>query len=146
MVLDYILEIDRLRANDNEAIRKSVVTKMLELEKQIQAQQAAEAAAEPVEEIEEEPAPVAEVKEEPEKKEERGIAFSPRFRSASFSISAGNGFTPAPTPEESLSSALNEEDDVLGNPDFDPEQYNSSDVPSSTAKKEDELLRKMGLK
>ena len=135
--------IDRLRANDNEAIRKSVVTKMLELEKQIQAQQAAEAAAaEPVEEIEEEPAPAP----EPEKKEERGIAFSPRFRSASFSISAGNGFTPAPTPEESLSSALNEEDDVLGNPDFDPEQYNSSDVPSSTAKKEEELLRKMGLK
>ena len=135
--------IDRLRANDNEAIRKSVVTKMLELEKQIHAQQAAEAAAaEPVEEIEEEPAPAP----EPEKKEERGIAFSPRFRSASFSISAGNGFTPAPTPEESLSSALNEEDDVLGNPDFDPEQYNSSDVPSSTAKKEDELLRKMGLK
>lgn len=153
--------IDRLRANDNEAIRKSVVTKMLELEKQIQAQQAAEAAAaEPVEEIQEEPAPApepvevikeepepeAEVKEEPEKKEERGIAFSPRFRSASFSISAGNGFTPAPAPEESLSSALNEEDDVLGNPDFDPEQYNSSDVPSSTAKKEEELLRKMGLK
>ena len=135
--------IDRLRANDNEAIRKSVVTKMLELEKQIQAQQAAEAAAaEPVEEIEEEPAPAP----EPEKKEERGIAFSPRFRSASFSISAGNGFTPTPTPEESLSSALNEEDDVLGNPDFDPEQYNSSDVPSSTAKKEEELLRKMGLK
>ena len=135
--------IDRLRANDNEAIRKSVVTKMLELEKQIQAQQAAEAAAaEPVEEIEEEPAPAP----EPEKKEERGIAFSPRFRSASFSISAGNGFTPAPTPEESLSSALNEEDDVLGNPDFDPEQYNSSDVPSSTAKKEEELLQKMGLK
>ena len=135
--------IDRLRANDNEAIRKSVVTKMLELEKQIQAQQAAEAAAaEPVEEIEEEPAPAP----EPEKKEERGIAFSPRFRSASFSISAGNGFTPAPAPEESLSSALSEEDDVLGNPDFDPEQYNSSDVPSSTAKKEEELLRKMGLK
>ncbi len=135
--------IDRLRANDNEAIRKSVVTKMLELEKQIQAQQAAEAAAaEPVEEIKEEPAPAP----EPEKKEERGIAFSPRFRSASFSISAGNGFTPAPAPEESLSSALNEEDDVLGNPDFDPEQYNSSDVPSSTAKKEEELLRKMGLK
>ena len=72
--------------------------------------------------------------------------FSPRFRSASFSISAGNGFTPAPTPEESLSSALNEEDDMLGNPDFDPEQYNSSDVPSSTTKKEEELLRKMGLK
>ena len=149
--------IDRLRANDNEAIRKSVVTKMLELEKQIHAQQAAEAAAaEPVEEIEEEPAPapepVEEIEEEPapapepEKKEERGIAFSPRFRSASFSISAGNGFTPAPTPEESLSSALNEEDDVLGNPDFDPEQYNSSDVPSTTAKKEEELLRKMGLK
>ena len=149
--------IDRLRANDNEAIRKSVVTKMLELEKQIQAQQAAEAAAaEPVEEIEEEPAPapepVEEIEEEPapapepEKKEERGIAFSPRFRSASFSISAGNGFTPAPAPEESLSSALSEEDDVLGNPDFDPEQYNSSDVPSSTAKKEEELLRKMGLK
>ena len=149
--------IDRLRANDNEAIRKSVVTKMLELEKQIQAQQAAEAAAaEPVEEIEGEPAPapepVEEIEEEPapapelEKKEERGIAFSPRFRSASFSISAGNGFTPTPTPEESLSSALNEEDDVLGNPDFDPEQYNSSDVPSSTAKKEEELLRKMGLK
>ena len=83
----------------------------------------------------------------PEQKEERGIAFSPRFRSASFSISAGNGFTPAaPTPEESLSSALNEDDDVLGNPDFDPEQYNSSDVPGTTAKKEEELLRKMGLK
>ena len=133
--------IDRLRANDNEAIRKSVVAKMIELEKQNQEPQE-EAAPEPVaEEVKaEEPAPV------PEQKEERGIAFSPRFRSASFSISAGNGFTPAPTPEESLSAALNEEDDVLGNPDFDPEQYNSSDVPSTTAKKEEELLQKMGLK
>ncbi len=133
--------IDRLRANDNEAIRKSVVAKMIELEKQNQVPQE-EAAPEPAaEEVKaEEPAPV------PEQKEERGIAFSPRFRSASFSISAGNGFTPAPTPEESLSSALNEEDDVLGNPDFDPEQYNSSDVPSTTAKKEEELLQKMGLK
>ena len=133
--------IDRLRANDNEAIRKSVVAKMIELEKQNQVPQD-EAAPEPAaEEVKaEEPAPA------PEQKEERGIAFSPRFRSASFSISAGNGFTPAPTPEESLSSALNEEDDVLGNPDFDPEQYNSSDVPSTTAKKEEELLRKMGLK
>ena len=186
--------IDRLRANDNEAIRKSVVTKMLELEKQIQAQQKAEAerieaerieaerieaerleaekaeaerineefsvkeaAAEKMEEEEEArkllshlmPPTAAEETESSsgqEKKEKNGIAFSPRFRSASFSISAGNGFTPAPTPEESLSSALNEEDDVLGNPDFDPEQYNSSDVPSSTAKKEEELLRKMGLK
>lgn len=133
--------IDRLRANDNEAIRKSVVAKMIELEKQNQVPQE-EAAPEPAaEEVKaEEPAPV------PEQKEERGIAFSPRFRSASFSISAGNGFTPAPTPEESLSAALNEEDDVLGNPDFDPEQYNSSDVPSTTAKKEEELLQKMGLK
>ena len=147
--------IDRLRANDNEAIRKSVVAKMIELEKQNQVPQE-EAAPEPAaEEVKaEEPAPVQaaeEVKaEEPapvqEQKEERGIAFSPRFRSASFSISAGNGFTPAPTPEESLSSALSEEDDVLGNPDFDPEQYNSSDVPSTTAKKEEELLQKMGLK
>ena len=133
--------IERLRANDNEAIRKSVVAKMIEQEKQNQVPQE-EAAPEPAaEEIQaEEPAPV------PEQKEERGIAFSPRFRSASFSISAGNGFTPAPTPEESLSSALSEEDDVLGNPDFDPEQYNSSDVPSTTAKKEEELLQKMGLK
>lgn len=129
--------IDRLRANDNEAIRKSVVVKMLEQEKLAQAQQTAE---EPETPAAEETAP------EPEKKEEQGIAFSPRFRSASFSISAGNGFTPAATPEESLSSALNEADDVLGNPDFDPEQYSSSDVPSSTAKKEEELLRKMGLK
>ena len=147
--------IDRLRANDNEAIRKSVVAKMIELEKQNQVPQE-EAAPEPAaEEVKAEgpaPVPVAEeVKAEgpapvPEQKEERGIAFSPRFRSASFSISAGNGFTPAPTPEESLSSALNEEDDVLGNPDFDPEQYNSSDVPSTTAKKEEELLQKMGLK
>ncbi len=130
--------IDRLRANDNEAIRKSVVTRMLEQEKQMQAQQAAEAeAAEQTEEIQ----------AEPEQKEEHGIAFSPRFRSASFSISAGNGFTPAAAPEESLSSALNaDDDDVLENPDFDPEQYNSSDVPSTTAKKEEELLRKMGLK
>ena len=230
--------IDRLRANDNEAIRKSVVTKMLELEKQIQAQQKAEAerieaekaeaerieaerieaerleaerleaerleaerieaekaeaerieaekaeaekaeaerleaekaeaerineefsvkeaAAEKMEEEEARkllshlmPPTAAEETESSsgqEKKEKNGIAFSPRFRSASFSISAGNGFTPAPAPEESLSSVLNEEDDVLGNPDFDPEQYNSSDVPSSTAKKEEELLRKMGLK
>ena len=147
--------IDRLRANDNEAIRKSVVAKMIELEKQNQVPQeeaAPEPAAEEVKAEEPAPAPVAEeVKAEepapvPEQKEERGIAFSPRFRSASFSISAGNGFTPAPTPEESLSSALSEEDDVLGNPDFDPEQYNSSDVPSTTAKKEEELLQKMGLK
>ncbi|MBO5201338.1 MAG: HDOD domain-containing protein [Lentisphaeria bacterium] len=147
--------IDRLRANDNEAIRKSVVAKMIELEKQNQVPQeeaAPEPAAEEVKAEEPAPAPAAEeVKAEepapvPEQKEERGIAFSPRFRSASFSISAGNGFTPAPTPEESLSSALNEEDDVLGNPDFDPEQYNSSDVPSTTAKKEEELLQKMGLK
>ena len=147
--------IDRLRANDNEAIRKSVVAKMIELEKQNQVPQeeaAPEPAAEEVKAEEPAPAPVAEeVKAEepapvPEQKEERGIAFSPRFRSASFSISAGNGFTPAPTPEESLSAALNEEDDVLGNPDFDPEQYNSSDVPSTTAKKEEELLQKMGLK
>ena len=185
--------IDRLRANDNEAIRKSVVTKMLELEKQIQAQQKAEAErieaerleAERIEaeRIEAEKAEAERINEEfsvkeaaaekmeeeearkllshlmpptaaeetesssgQEKKEKNGIAFSPRFRSASFSISAGNGFTPAPTPEESLSSALNEEDDMLGNPDFDPEQYNSSDVPSSTTKKEEELLRKMGLK
>ena len=147
--------IDRLRANDNEAIRKSVVAKMIELEKQNQVPQeeaAPEPAAEEVKAEEPAPAPVAEeVKAEgpapvPEQKEERGIAFSPRFRSASFSISAGNGFTPAPTPEENLSSALNEEDDVLGNPDFDPEQYNSSDVPSTTAKKEEELLQKMGLK
>ena len=147
--------IDRLRANDNEAIRKSVVAKMIELEKQNQVPQeeaAPEPAAEEVKAEEPAPAPAAEeVKAEepapvPEQKEERGIAFSPRFRSASFSISAGNGFTPAPTPEESLSSALSEEDDVLGNPDFDPEQYNSSDVPSTTAKKEEELLQKMGLK
>ena len=161
--------IDRLRANDNEAIRKSVVAKMIELEKQNQVPQEEAAPAPAAEEVKAEepaPAPVAEeVKAEepapapaaeevnaeepapvPEQKEERGIAFSPRFRSASFSISAGNGFTPAPTPEESLSSALNEEDDVLGNPDFDPEQYNSSDVPSTTAKKEEELLQKMGLK
>ena len=146
--------IDRLRANDNEAIRKSVVAKMIELEKQNQVPQEVTPApvAEEVKAEEPAPAPVAEeVKAEepapvPEQKEERGIAFSPRFRSASFSISAGNGFTPAPTPEESLSSALNEEDDVLGNPDFDPEQYNSSDVPSTTAKKEEELLQKMGLK
>ena len=147
--------IDRLRANDNEAIRKSVVAKMIELEKQNQEPQeeaAPEPAAEEIKAEEPAPAPVAEeVKTEepapvPEQKEERGIAFSPRFRSASFSISAGNGFTPAPTPEESLSSALSEEDDVLGNPDFDPEQYNSSDVPSTTAKKEEELLQKMGLK
>lgn len=133
--------IERLRANDNEAIRKSVVAKMIEQEKQNQVPQE-EAAPEPAaEEIQaEEPAPV------PEQKEERGIAFSPRFRSASFSISAGNGFTPAPKPEESLSSALNEEDDVLGNPDFDPERYSSSDVPVTTAKKEEELLKKMGLK
>ena len=129
--------IDRLRANDNEAIRKSVVVKMLEQEKLAQAQQTA---AEP-----ETPA-AEETVSEPEKKEEQGIAFSPRFRSASFSISAGNGFTPAATPEESLSSALDEADDVLENPDFDPEQYSSSDVPASTAKKEEELLRKMGLK
>lgn len=129
--------IDRLRANDNEAIRKSVVVKMLEQEKLAQAQQTAE----------EPETPAAEkTVSEPEKKEEQGIAFSPRFRSASFSISAGNGFTPAVTPEESLSSALDEADDVLENPDFDPEQYNSSDVPASTAKKEEELLRKMGLK
>ena len=146
--------IDRLRANDNEAIRKSVVAKMIELEKQNQVPQEVTPApvAEEVKAEEPAPAPVAEeVKAEepapvPEQKEERGIAFSPRFRSASFSISAGNGFTPAPTPEENLSSALNEEDDVLGNPDFDPEQYNSSDVPSTTAKKEEELLQKMGLK
>ena len=172
--------IDRLRANDNEAIRKSVMVKMIEQEKQTREQQQADlnplAAAkagkpvpeEPVKETEtvkaEKTDPVAEEKKEdpvketetveaeetapaPEQKEERGIAFSPRFRSASFSISAGNGFTPAaPTPEESLSSALNEDDDVLGNPDFDPEQYNSSDVPGTTAKKEEELLRKMGLK
>ena len=129
--------IDRLRANDNEAIRKSVVVKMLEQEKLAQAQQTA---AEP-----ETPA-AEETVSEPEKKEEQGIAFSPRFRSASFSISAGNGFTPAATPEESLSSALDEADDVLENPDFDPEQYSSSDVPASTAKKEEKLLRKMGLK
>ncbi|MBO5694032.1 MAG: HDOD domain-containing protein [Lentisphaeria bacterium] len=129
--------IDRLRANDNEAIRKSVVVKMLEQEKLAQAQQTAEEPETPAAE---------ETVSEPEKKEEQGIAFSPRFRSASFSISAGNGFTPAVTPEESLSSALDEADDVLENPDFDPEQYNSSDVPASTAKKEEELLRKMGLK
>ena len=129
--------IDRLRANDNEAIRKSVVVKMLEQEKLTQAQQTAEEPETPAAE---------ETVSEPEKKEEQGIAFSPRFRSASFSISAGNGFTPAVTPEESLSSALDEADDVLENPDFDPEQYNSSDVPASTAKKEEELLRKMGLK
>lgn len=129
--------IDRLRANDNEAIRKSVVVKMLEQEKLAQAQQTSEEPETPAAE---------ETVSEPEKKEEQGIAFSPRFRSASFSISAGNGFTPAVTPEESLSSALDEADDVLENPDFDPEQYNSSDVPASTAKKEEELLRKMGLK
>ena len=129
--------IDRLRANDNEAIRKSVVVKMLEQEKLTQAQQTAEEPETPAAE---------ETVSEPEKKEEQGIAFSPRFRSASFSISAGNGFTPAVTPEESLSSALDEADDVLENPDFDPEQYSSSDVPASTAKKEEELLRKMGLK
>ncbi|MBR4884285.1 MAG: HDOD domain-containing protein [Lentisphaeria bacterium] len=129
--------IDRLRANDNEAIRKSVVVKMLEQEKLAQAQQTAEEPETPAAE---------ETVSEPEKKEEQGIAFSPRFRSASFSVSAGNGFTPAVTPEESLSSALDEADDVLENPDFDPEQYNSSDVPASTAKKEEELLRKMGLK
>lgn len=129
--------IDRLRANDNEAIRKSVVVKMLEQEKLAQAQQTAEEPETPAAE---------ETVSEPEKKEEQGIAFSPRFRSASFSISAGNGFTPAATPEESLSSALDEADDVLENPDFDPEQYSSSDVPASTAKKEEELLRKMGLK
>lgn len=129
--------IDRLRANDNEAIRKSVVVKMLEQEKLAQAQQTAEEPETPAAE---------ETVSEPEKKEEQGIAFSPRFRSASFSISAGNGFTPAVTPEESLSSALDEADDVLENPDFDPEQYSSSDVPASTAKKEEELLRKMGLK
>ena len=158
--------IDRLRANDNEAIRKSVVTKMLKHEKQMQAQQEAEATekaekavtpkaeeaekAEKAEKVVTQKAEEAEKAEkataEPGKKEERGIAFSPRFRSASLSISAGNGFTPAPAPEESLSSALNEEDDVLGNPDFEPEQYASSDVPSSTAKQEEELLRKMGLK
>ena len=129
--------IDRLRANDNEAIRKSVVVKMLEQEKLAQAQQTAEEPETPAAE---------ETVSEPEKKEEQGIAFSPRFRSASFSVSAGNGFTPAVTPEESLSSALDEADDVLENPDFDPEQYSSSDVPASTAKKEEELLRKMGLK
>ncbi|MBO5802880.1 MAG: HDOD domain-containing protein, partial [Lentisphaeria bacterium] len=129
--------IDRLRANDNEAIRKSVVVKMLEQEKLAQAQQTAEEPETPAAE---------ETVSEPEKKEEQGIAFSPRFRSASFSISAGNGFTPAVTPEESLSSALDEADDVLENPDFDPGQYSSSDVPASTAKKEEELLRKMGLK
>ena len=129
--------IDRLRANDNEAIRKSVVVKMLEQEKLAQAQQTAEEPETPAAE---------ETVSEPEKKEEQGIAFSPRFRSASFSVSAGNGFTPAVTPEESLSSALDEADDVLENPDFDPEQYNSSDVPASTAKQEEELLRKMGLK
>ena len=129
--------IDRLRANDNEAIRKSVVVKMLEQEKLAQAQQTAEEPETPAAE---------ETVSEPEKKEEQGIAFSPRFRSASFSVSAGNGFTPAVTPEESLSSALDEADDVLENPDFDPGQYSSSDVPASTAKKEEELLRKMGLK
>ena len=129
--------IDRLRANDNEAIRKSVVVKMLEQEKLAQAQHTAEEPETPAAE---------ETVSEPEKKEEQGIAFSPRFRSASFSVSAGNGFTPAVTPEESLSSALDEADDVLENPDFDPEQYSSSDVPASTAKKEEELLRKMGLK
>lgn len=129
--------IDRLRANDNEAIRKSVVVKMLEQEKLAQAQQTAEEPETPAAE---------ETVSEPEKKEEQGIAFSPRFRSASFSVSAGNGFTPAVTPEESLSSALDEADDVLENPDFNPEQYSSSDVPASTAKKEEELLRKMGLK
>ena len=129
--------IDRLRANDNEAIRKSVVVKMLEQEKLAQAQQTAEEPETPAAE---------ETVSEPEKKEEQGIAFSPRFRSASFSVSAGNGFTPAVTPEESLSSALDEADDVLENPDFDPKQYSSSDVPASTAKKEEELLRKMGLK
>lgn len=161
--------IERLRANDNEAIRKSVIAKMVEAEKQAQEAAAAALAAEAARaEVQEEaaetpqevipveaPAPAAAeapqeaLQEEAAKKEENGIAFSPRFRSASLSISAGNGFTPAAapaTPEESLSSALNAEDNIMDNPEFDPEQYSSSAVPASTAKKEEELLKKMGLK